>query len=256
MAMFSEGHVSPVVLSGNRENRKSVVYFRDSFNSDSIRDLINDIEVVRQSGNFNEVDLYFISDGGLMTDMYIFKNYLENLENFTVNIIVAGPVCSAAFWLLVMLNDVPHIEISYTMEAVGMIHLANIMVDVRGLYGDNPTRTKFLKKETDLYNDTIKMTILPHLGLSKKQIKTITDGGDVWLSRAELIHAIDTYKEYYYCISGDLKDYYDRLQAKIDEYKVEQKRLINTYKHATGRDLLKDKDERGKLTVDGYVIEK
>ena len=100
------------------------------------------------------------------------------------------------------------------------------------------------------------MTILPHLGLSKKQIKTITDGGDVWLSREELIHAIDTYKEYYYCISGDLKDYYDRLQAKIDEYKVEQKRLINMYKHATGRDLLKDKDERGKLTVDGYVIEK
>lgn len=256
MAMFSEGHVSPVTLSGNRDNRKSVVYFRDSFNSDSIRDLINDIEAVRQSGNFNEVDLYFISDGGLVTDMYIFKNYLENLENFTVNIIVAGPVCSAAFWLLVMLDDASHVNISYTMEAVGMIHLANIIVDVRGLYGDNPTRSKFLKKETDLYNDSIKMTILPHLGLSKKQIKTITDGGDVWLSRAELIHAVDTYKEYYYCISGGLKDYYDRLQSKIDEYKVEQARLINTYKHATGRDLLKDKEKRGKLTVDGYVIER
>lgn len=235
MAKDLVSHIGPVVATGCR-NQNSVIYFTGSFQPSDIRHLMNDIEIVRQTFGYSSVDVYFASNGGFIKDLFVLADYLNGIEDIKVNIIISGMIASCGFYLLPLIDN-SNIEIYYNDHAQGMIHLADNMLSQRDQLGDNPTPSKFYKKELEDLNKWLIENVVDHLGLTEDEVNRVKGGEDVYLNCERLELAVKTYNDWRYATSGELVDDYRKISLKIAELQKTKQQLKKQYKLLTGKDL-------------------
>ena len=231
-------HIGPVIGT-TRENEFTVIMWDSDFTTEEIRLLINDIEIVRQNPKYSRVDIYYQSNGGYVKDMFALADYLNDIDDFRVNIIASGYCCSCGYWLLTLLNNPKNIKVMFTDMAKAMIHLMDVSVSVRGQLGENHNASKFVKMQTEEANKRMVKDVLPHLGLTEEQVKIIADGGDLYLGVEEFENSIEHYTNYKICKSGDVLTRWNSIEDQINQLKKDQKSLEKYYKEVIGDDLIK-----------------
>lgn len=230
--------VTPIVYSGV-QNEKSIIYFNDYFEKKPIFELINNIESIRQIAGYNEIDLYFTSDGGFADSLFVLADYLNNIQNIRINFIVTGMAASCGFYILVLIDN-PNVNIVFNDFCTGLIHFADSAISDRSQRSNEDERyefSKFFKHELDRLNEWMKTEILPYLGLSKEDMKKLEEGKDVYLTRDELEEVVTNYKEYKYVTSEEFEIAYEMIDAEIEKLKESKRsmtKLKNKYKKVIG----------------------
>lgn len=232
---------APVVYTG-MENQKTILVFDDIFETKSITRLINDIESVRQIGGYSVIDLYFTSDGGSADSMFMLSDYLNNLEDIHINLIVTGMVASAGFYILLLINN-PCVNIEFNKCCSGLIHLGDTYVSCRGQLASENSRynyDKFVSDHLDKLNDFFKKEILPKLNLSKKDLKHINEGKDLMLCADELEKMINEYHDKIFFESDEAVEQYIMLNEKIEQYAIALDKMREGFSKYADRDIDKE----------------
>lgn len=223
---FPKNESLPVILNG-LENEKTVLWYEDGFDKESIYKLINEIELARQVKGYSEIDLYFCSNGGYVYALDILVDYLNHLEEIKINLIVSGMVASCGFFL-VFLVDNENIEVTFGKSAQGMVHLPDILLSNRDQKSKDDYRfneTKLNKEYVDRLSQDLHDNVLVYLGINKETIDRIMHGDDVYFDRDELSGMYEAFIYHRYLMSQDCEDYIDELEKSIESLKESVKNL-------------------------------
>ncbi len=180
--------VTPIVYSGDYYG-KGTMFFCDEFNEITIPSLVNNIESFRKSKSYDEIDLYFASNGGSLEQEVALVDYLNKVDDIKINIIVNGRVFSAGFFTVFSVNN-PNINIHFTKYAEGLMHLPDMNIRLKGLYDTN--KTSNINKDIFFINSTNKMIeaiandFLKYLGLDDDTLDKIENGQDVYFDSEQL----------------------------------------------------------------------
>ncbi|MGL5646999.1 MAG: ATP-dependent Clp protease proteolytic subunit [Clostridium sp.] len=222
--------IDPIVFT---ENEKGVFYFDDEFNRDSIRNLINDIEMYRQNG-YKALDLYFQSNGGDVDYLFTLADYINNLpEDFEVTFLVNGMVASAGIYILFMIK---YANIIILESGMGMLHLADCRVSGRAMYdttsSPNHKSNKFVLENLNRLNEFLDKEYVENLQLNDEDKKHVQSGEDLYLHKNELEELLVKYKNRGYfkseafaeniaLLENQLCAVEDELQSQLDLYREE-----------------------------------
>lgn len=233
--------LKPVIYTG-MQDQKTVLVFNDCFAHETITHLINNIESARQVGGYSIIDLYFTSDGGSADSMFMLADYLNNVRDIQINIIVTGMVASAGFYILLLIDN-EYVNIIFNKCCSGLIHLGDNLISYRGQLAPENSRynyDKFVSDHLEKLNEFFKNDILPKLNLSKKDLKHINEGKDLMLHGDELEKIINEYHENKYFNSDESVEHYVNLQQKISEYAELIGDFKNKFQKYIGKDIDKE----------------
>lgn len=228
-----ETHVGPVVIPTTAKDQRSIICFDGGFTIDEIRNLINDIENVRQTPGFSEVDLYFSSRGGYLKDLSMLADYLNNIDDFKVNFICNDMCASCGFFILLEIDN-ENVRIRILESAYGVIHLATQYLDARDMLGDDFRPAKFYKRNLDETNKII-MEKLSKCGLTDEELKRVKEGEDIYLDNVRLEKVIKTYIDYRTYEDGSLEDSIKEAQDNAEKWIERAEKLIQGYERITGK---------------------
>lgn len=246
MALKSiKDHVSPVIAPGWK-NQSTVIYFNGGFDTDSIRNLINDIELVRQTPGYSSIDLYFTSNGGYNRDLNVIIDYLNNIEDIKINFIATGWVASCGFYILAMINN-DNIKIEVQDSAMGLIHLADISVSSRDLLGDDQTTGNYLIRHIEETNKDLK-NIITHMGFPQIAVDRILSGQDLHLTAGEIRAALKYYFDWRYYNSDTFDRKMEYIDEKIAYWNDVKKKYKKAYKDFTGKHYKKPVEQKPQQT--------
>ena len=228
-----ETHVGPVVIPTTLKEQKSIICFDGGFTISEIRGLINDIENVRQTPGFTEVDLYFSSRGGYLKDLAILSDYLNSIDDIKVNFICNDVCASCGFFILLEIDN-DNVRIRILDSAYGVIHLATQYLDARDMLGDDFRPSKFHKRNLDETNKRI-LENLSKCGLSEEELKRIKEGDDIYLDSDRLTEVIKTYIDYRTYEDGSLEDTIKEAQDNASQWTDRANKLIKEYERISGK---------------------
>jgi len=196
-------NIKPTIDRGYGGN---VLVFNDEFHCENITRLINAIEKVKQN-EYDELTLYFDSVGGVVADMLNLVDYINNLEDLTINIVSNGYLYSAGFYLFFLLDFTkPNLNGDIHDVCQCGTHKSTCREDTRDmskeLLPDFTVDTYFTKKK--FIDNWLDEKIISKIGFSEEQLKWFRDGHEIYMSGAEM-------KEH-------LKFFYDN---KLDELEQE-----------------------------------
>lgn len=212
-------NLKPVILN-DLHDEKTVITFNDYFDHAPIVELINNIEAIRQTGGYSDIDLYFTSDGGDIDYLFMLADYLNNIDDIQINIIVNGMVASAGFYILLMIDNTKNIKILFNKFCRCLIHLGDTYISARSQLSQEDCRynfDKFHANDINNINKFFKEEIFPKLNLSKKDIKHLNEGRDLILDSDEFEEIVTNYRnKQYYNSEDSIGDYLVLLQQKIE----------------------------------------
>lgn len=236
-----DNRLEPVVYTG-MQNQKTVVTFDDYFEHETITRLINKIESIRQIGGYDEIDLYFTSLGGVADTMFILADYLNNIKDIRINLLINGMVASCGFYILLLIEN-PNVDLIFNEHCSGLIHLGDTYISARGQLTSEESRynwEKFRAEDLKRLNDYFKKEIIPKLNLSKKDMKQLNEGRDVMFHGDELEKIVNEYHNNRYFNSDEAVEHYVNLQQKISEYAMLIGDFKDKFQQYTGKDIDKE----------------
>lgn len=245
MAMRSvKDHVSPVIAAGWK-NQSTVIYFNGGFDTESIRHLINDIELVRQTPGYSSIDLYFTSNGGYNRDLNVIVDYLNNIEDIKINFIATGWVASCGFYILAMIDN-ENVKIQVQDSAMGVIHLADISISSRDLLGDDQTTGNYLIRHIEETNKEL-TEIVTHMGFPQAAVDRILSGQDLHLTAGEIRAALNYYFDWRFYNSREFDQKIDYIEEKIQHWTNMKRKWKKAYRDFTGKQYKKVVEQKPQL---------
>ena len=223
------------------QDEKCVLVFDNEFRSESIARLIYDIENFRQNPSYNRMDLYFSSNGGCLQSMYRMVDYLNNIENFEINIIVDGEVASAGFYMIFLLEN-ENVGVVFTETSYGMIHLGDTYVSARGQLDKRPSKfsfEKFKKEDIELLNKKF-VDLIDELSLSKEEKNHIMNGQDFFLSKDRLEKVYEDYQDKKYFEDEATINSYIELNTQYKQIKLAKELMEDGFKKYLNLDIKKE----------------
>lgn len=230
--------LEPICYTGLQEE-KGVMIFNDEFTTESITELIYNIENVRQSGSYKCLDLYFSSQGGELHSMYRLVDYINNLEGLDINLIVDGEIASAGFYTVFLLENV---NVIFNEACYGMIHLGDTYVSVRGQLDNTAPKyswDKFHKTHMKNINNKFKEFILD-LDLTEKEKKHILQGKDLFLYKEKLEKVYEVYRNKKFYESDEAIETYIALKEQQSNIKKTLKEMEEHFKKYSKIDVTKE----------------
>ena len=231
-------NIAPICYTG-MQNQTAIINFSDYFTFENIYKLINDVESIRQVGGYTDITVYFSSNGGCARDLFVLSDYLTGVRDINIKFVVSEAVCSCGFYILLML-DSPNIQIEFSKDAYGLIHLATISLESRGQLSSEVSKynsEKFKKASVDELNKYFIDNFINKLDLSEEDKNKILDGQDVYISNSELERLVKDFYDRIYTESDDFIDDYANIIAEIDALQALKEQYENNYKKYTGESL-------------------
>lgn len=235
-----KNRIVPVAYTG-MENQCTTIYFSDSFEFESIYNLMTDIDSVRQIGGYSKITLYFSSNGGDADCLFALADYLNQISDIEIDFVVTGMVASAGFYILLMIDN-PNINIIFSDRCSGLIHLGDTYLSSRGSLSKESERynwDKFLERDINELNKYFKENFINKLKLRKEDRKRLNQGQDLHLLKEELENVVYSFHERKYYESEDFLNDYSQLENKIKEFEEILDNMKQEYKKNTGKDFTK-----------------
>lgn len=157
------------------------IYFQDELNYETVRGLIGEVE----KSEDNEIVLYFDCGGGTLPSGRVLIDYFNNRFKGDLRLIGTWQLCSEGFRVF---HD---IECPKTVVGPIMLlfHLPSIQVNTSGILESDSYARETFTGSKELQGETIEF--YRELGLSKKAIKKIGGGGDVYISGKKVMKILE-----------------------------------------------------------------
>ena len=233
--------VTPVVYTG-MEEQYTTIYFNDYFDYDPIYSLMTDIDSVRQIGGYSKINLYFSSLGGNADCLFTLADFLNQINDIEIDLIVSGMVASAGFYLLLMIEN-SNVNIIFSSGSRGIIHLGDTLLSSRGSLSKESERynfDKFREKDIQELNKYFKENYINKLKIRKEDRRRLNQGQDLHLLKDELEIIVNDFHGKRYYESDEFLNTYFEIKSRIEQGEGILKSMEEEYKKCLGKSLDKN----------------
>lgn len=202
------------------------ITFNSVINEDSVLDLIDILEVLKEDGNEEDIVLHWTSEGGMASYMNVLVQYINEYPN-DLKVITHDLVASCGLLFLLKINR----EIIVGSPTVGMAHLSDISVRSIEIRDKNSWSTALIE-EGEIINAEY-LSLYEKMGLNKEQLDIIKEGRDIYITSDKLIKHLDYFKtnEYVEMLRSEQECIYEELESITEEINAIEKEISDKFKN-------------------------